>query len=48
MSTSRDICDLLEARASSGRDAFLISKTIFAKISPSCSGIPASAVSTPN
>ena len=32
MSTSRDICDLFEARASSGRDAFLISKTIFTKI----------------
>jgi hypothetical protein len=27
-----DICDLLEARASSDRDAFLISKTIFRKI----------------
>ena len=27
-----DICDLLEARASSDRDAFLISKTIFTKI----------------
>jgi hypothetical protein len=26
MSTSREIRDLLEARASSGRDAFLISK----------------------
>ena len=34
MSTSRDIRDLLEAPASSGRDAFLISKTIFAKIGP--------------
>jgi hypothetical protein len=32
MSTSRDIRELLEAPASSGRDAFLISKTIFAKI----------------
>jgi hypothetical protein len=32
MSTSRDIRDLLEARASSGRDEFLISKTIFTKI----------------
>jgi hypothetical protein len=32
MSTSRDIRDLLEAPASSGRDAFLIGKTIFAKI----------------
>jgi len=32
MSTPRDIRDLLEARASSGRDAFLISKTIFTKI----------------
>jgi hypothetical protein len=28
MSTSRDIRDLLEAPASSGRDAFLIGKTI--------------------
>ena len=34
MSTSRDIRDLLEARARSGRDAFLISKTIFTKIGP--------------
>ena len=32
MSTSRDIRDLLEAPASSGHDAFLISKTIFTKI----------------
>jgi hypothetical protein len=29
---SRDICDLLESRASSGRDAFAIVETTFAKI----------------
>jgi hypothetical protein len=32
MTPARDICDLLEARASSGRIAFEISKTLFAKI----------------
>ena len=32
MSTPRDIRDLLEARDGSGRDAFLISKTVFTKI----------------
>jgi hypothetical protein len=32
MSASREIIDLLEARSSSGRDAFQITKTLFAKI----------------
>ena len=32
MSTSREIIGLLKARASSGRDAFQISKALFAKI----------------
>jgi hypothetical protein len=32
MSDPRDILDLLAARASSGRDTFLISRTILTKI----------------
>ena len=32
LNLTRDICDLLESRASSGRDAFAIAENMFAKV----------------